>query len=238
MSLLNRWKSGQPAVPSPAAGARARVETVSSAAAEAAAAGKQTRTCNSLKDFLWHLSGIGRGNLLDLGPAWQSSIQFFGDRGFKVFSEDLLTGWKFFLREQEGRDLALSPTDERPSKDAVARKFLESNLQYKPNSFDAVVLWDLFDYMDPDASKRSAERIADLLREGGVILALFHTKHPDRFRRYRVLDEATLEVLATQPLVPFVRVFQNREMMDLFSGFHSSKTYLGRDQIREALFVK
>jgi hypothetical protein len=53
-----------------------------------------------------------------------------------------------------------------------------------------------------------------------------------------VLDEATLEVLATQPLVPFVRVFQNREMMDLFSGFHSSKTYLGRDQIREALFVK
>lgn len=238
MSLLNRWKSGPSNVPTATSGSRARVEAASSAAVEAQAAGRSTRACNSLKDFLWHLSGIGHGNLLDLGPAWQTSIQFFGDRGFKVFSEDLLTGWKFFLREEEGRDLSLSPSDERPSKDFIAKKFLESNLQYKPDTFDAVVLWDLFDYMDPDTTKRAAERIAALLREGGVVLALFHTKHPEQFRRYRVLDESTLEVLPAPALVPFARVFQNREMMELFSGFHSSKTYLGRDQIREALFVK
>lgn len=238
MSLLNRWKSNSTSVPAPSTGNRARVEGASPAAIEAQAAGKNTRACNSLKDFLWHLSGIGHGNLLDLGPAWQTSIQFFGDRGFKVFSEDLLTGWKFFLREQENRDLSLSPSDERPSRDFLAKKFLESNLQYKPDTFDAVVLWDLFDYMDPDTTKCAAERIASLLREGGAVLALFHTKLPEQFRRYRVLDEATLEVLPAPSLVPFSRVFQNREMMDLFSGFHSSKTYLGRDQIREALFVK
>ena len=237
MSLLNRWKSGSPVVTA-TSGSRARVEAASSAAVEAQAAGKNTRPCNSLKDFLWHLSGIGHGNLLDLGPAWQTSIQFFGDRGFKVFSEDLLTGWKFFLREQEGRNLSLSPNDERPGKESIAKQFLETNLQYKPNTFDAVVLWDLFDYMDPVTTKAASERITMLLREGGVVLALFHAKHPEQFRRYRVLDESTLEVLPGPALVPFARVFQNREMMDLFNGFHSSKTYLGRDQIREALFVK
>jgi len=34
------------------------------------------------------------------------------------------------------------------------------------------------------------------------------------------------------------RVFQNREILQLFGQFRSAKTYVGRDQIREGLFVK
>jgi hypothetical protein len=40
------------------------------------------------------------------------------------------------------------------------------------------------------------------------------------------------------PVAPMGRILQNREMMELFSRFHTSKTYLGRDQLREALFIK
>src|SRR5450432_3554867 len=51
------------------------------------------RVSNGLKEFLWNLDGLGRGTLLDLGPAWQTTLSFFIERGFRVSSEDILRGW-------------------------------------------------------------------------------------------------------------------------------------------------
>ena len=31
---------------------------------------ESTRVSNGLKEFLWNLDGLGRGTLLDVGPAW------------------------------------------------------------------------------------------------------------------------------------------------------------------------
>ena len=61
------------------------------------------RLSNGLKEFLYQLEGIGRGHLLDLGPARQTTITFFIERGFKVYTEDLLTTWKNFLDADEQR---------------------------------------------------------------------------------------------------------------------------------------
>src|SRR6202045_4551356 len=60
-----------------------------------------TRISNGLKEFLWNLDGLGRGTLLDLGPAWQTPLSFFIERGFRVSSEDILREWKDFLNEEE-----------------------------------------------------------------------------------------------------------------------------------------
>jgi hypothetical protein len=62
-----------------------------------------TRISNGLKEFLWNLDGLGRGTLLDLGPAWQTTLSFFIERGFRVSSEDILRAWKGFLAEEEAR---------------------------------------------------------------------------------------------------------------------------------------
>src|SRR5271166_4481975 len=59
------------------------------------------RVSNGLKEFLWNLDGLGRGTMLDLGPAWQTTLSFFIERGFRVSSEDILRGWKEFLNEEE-----------------------------------------------------------------------------------------------------------------------------------------
>src|ERR1700687_6441036 len=61
------------------------------------------RPSNGLKEFMWSLDGLGRGTLLDLGPAWQTTLNFFIERGFRVSSEDILRGWKGFLDEEEAR---------------------------------------------------------------------------------------------------------------------------------------
>jgi len=39
-----------------------------------------SRVSNGLKEFLWNLDGLGRGTLLDLGPAWQTTLNFFIER--------------------------------------------------------------------------------------------------------------------------------------------------------------
>src|SRR6202790_2545746 len=67
------------------------------------AAPGSTRVSSGLKELLWTLDGLGRGTLLDLGPAWQTTLSFFIERGFRVSSEDFLRGWKAFLAEEEKR---------------------------------------------------------------------------------------------------------------------------------------
>ncbi len=199
-----------------------------------------TRVSNGLKEFLWLLSDAGKGKLLDLGQVSQNTLNFFIEKGFRVTTEDFLRSWREFMNVEEDRrrKVLLSKDGEFPSPDALAARFLEDILQYPPETFHGVLAWDLFDYMEPELLARVVSRLHDILRPGGLVLSLFHSRTPERYSRYRILENQTLEVLPTPPLAPHVRVFQNREILDLFGKFRSSKSFVGRDQIREALFLK
>lgn len=198
------------------------------------------RLSNGLKEFLFQLDGIGRGHLLDMGPARQTTLNFFIERGFKVYTDDLLTTWKIFLDDDERRKKGLTPDADRPEITPAARAqiFLDSTLQYPEGTFDAVLLWDILDYLDNDLMAKLVTKLTSLVRDGGVVFAIFHARKPETFHRYRVMDAQNLELIpATCPFAP-QRVFQNREISDLFRRYRSSKTFVGRDQLREGLFVK
>jgi hypothetical protein len=203
--------------------------------------GGTTRVSNGLKELLWNLEGLGRGTLLDLGSAWQTTLSFFIERGFRVTSEDILRAWKDFLDQEEAsrRDpgKTLDPAfDMTPG--GRAGRFLESNLQYPAASFDAVLLWDLLDFLEPAAATRIVACITERLRPGGVVLAMFHSKKAEGFHRYRVADSSTLQVISVPILCPAQRVYQNREIQDLFGRYRTMKSFVGRDQLRETLFIK
>src|ERR1700674_4450174 len=74
----------------------ATAATLNTPLAGSASSSRAARLSNGLKEFLWHLEGIGHGHLVDLGPARQTTITFFIDRDFKVYTEDLLESWKNF----------------------------------------------------------------------------------------------------------------------------------------------
>src|SRR6266478_8720632 len=184
-------------------GANARPRTsgtppVGGSAPRAPESRETTRVSNGLKELLWNLDGLGKGKLLDLGPAWQTTLSFFIERGFRVSSEDILRGWKAFLTEEETR--LREDADAREKLDMTpkgrATRFLAENLQYPRASFDAVLLWDLLDYLEPMLAKQMVESLTELLRPGGVILAMFHSKKPAGFQRYRVADSNTLQVIS------------------------------------------
>jgi cyclopropane fatty-acyl-phospholipid synthase-like methyltransferase len=199
-----------------------------------------TRVSNGLKELLWNLDGVGRGKLLDLGPAWQTTLSFFIERGFRVSSEDILRGWKGFLTEEEARlrqdPSALETLDMTPG--GRATRFLAENLQYPRSSFDAVLLWDMLDYLEPTLAKQIVANVTELLRPGGVVFAMFHSKKPEGFQRYRVADSNTLQMISTAMICPAQKVYQNREIQDLFGRYRTMKSFVSRDQLRETLFIK
>lgn len=199
-----------------------------------------TRVSNGLKDFLWNLEGLGRGTLLDLGPAWQTTLNFFIERGFRVTSEDILRGWVDFQANEAAVNKETMTADDYAARtpEALAQKFLNDNLRYGPGSFDALLLWDILDYTEPTLGKMMINHVTEMLRPGGVVLALFHSKKPEGFQRYRVVDTNTLQVLSAKTILPAQKVFQNREIQELFGRFRSMKSYIGRDQLRETLFLK
>jgi hypothetical protein len=250
MSLLNKLGMGAGSGPSrevarPVASS-GRARTPGGAAAPAVGTPRApesheaTRVSNGLKELLWNLDGLGRGTLLDLGAAWQTTLSFFIERGFRVSSEDLLRAWKEFLAKEEAslREAATKPDSLDMTPTGRAARFLESNLQYPSASFDAILLWDLLDYLEPSMAKQTVACVTELLRPGGVVFALFHSKKPEGFQRYRVADSNTLQVVSTAVLCPAQRVYQNREIQDLFGRYRTMKSFVGRDQLRETLFIK
>ncbi len=247
MSFFGKSRAGQlpplPPRPSPPAKTHPAAAVAVAAGAHPATAGaaaREGRQSNGLKEFLWQLDGIGHGHLLDLGPARQTTITFFIERGFKVYTEDLLATLQLFLTEEEQRVKKLQPGADRSglTPEGRAVRFLESTMLYPEGTFDAVLLWDILDYLDNDLMTKLAARVTSLVRDGGVVFAIFHTRKPEVFHRYRVLDGQNLELIpASCPFQP-QRVFQNREISNLFSRYRSSKMFVGRDQLREGLFVK
>src|ERR1700719_1677665 len=126
---------------------------------------ESNRVSNGLKEFLWNLDGLGHGTLLDLGPAWQTTLSFFIERGFRVSSEDILRELKDFLVEEETKLRAAAghlpdSVDNTPA--GRAARFLADNLQYPNATFDAILLWDLLDYLEPSLAKLMVASLTDL----------------------------------------------------------------------------
>src|ERR1700680_4053780 len=152
MTLLNKFgiggqtdasRSSRPSGPSSVSSKSLSAAPPSASVGSSSRAPEQaaTRVSNGLKEFLWNLEGLGRGTLLDLGAAWQTTLNFFIERNFRVSTEDILRGWKNFLDEDEAvlrENSTLRETLDTTSEGRASR-FLKCNLQYKPASFDAVL---------------------------------------------------------------------------------------------------
>jgi hypothetical protein len=247
MNWMAKVRPGSPATtpaktPTAAAAAAPSRATVKPGptASPSTAPAANVRISNALKEFLWLLSDVPRAKILDLGPAWQSTITFFIEKGYRVASEDMLHEWKDFLTTEEERlrTAPIGEETERRSLSALAEKFIETSLTYPEESVHGVLLWDLLDYFDPAVVPALMDRLYNMLHPGGTVLAHFHSRPAERFHRYRIMDGQTVELVPAPTLAVHAHVFQNREILDLFGKFRSSKTFVGRDQVREALFIK
>ena len=185
--------------------------------------------------------------ILDLGPTSAPNIRHFTGLGYKVYSEDLLLA-------SMDPTLRITGEDGKPAVDS--KRFLSENLTQQPAAVDAILCWDMADYMEESLVKPVIGRFWSVLKPGGVLLAFFHTKDagPDApCYRYHIKGDDALELQRTGPAADsgarkaatnessgwrLQRVFNNRHIENLFRDFSSIKFFLARDNVREVLVIR
>ncbi|MBI4462882.1 MAG: class I SAM-dependent methyltransferase, partial [Acidobacteria bacterium] len=119
------------------------------------------------------------------------------------------------------------------------RRFLEANLRYPEQSLDAVLVWDLFEYLPEALLEPTRTRLHTILKPGGLLLTVFRNRYePSVTNRYRLVTRRTFTLMPTESGLRPRRVLQNRAILNLFAGFSSSRRFIGRDNLREVLLVK
>ena len=202
------------------------------------------RRSNGLSELTRSLRNEEGMRVLDLGPTSPTNIAYFTGLGHRIYQEDV-------LRAACDPGLRIKGEDSRPVVDVT--RFIAENLTYEKELFDAVLCWDIADYLDAELVKPVVERIHRVLKPKGLLLGFFHTRDagPDApYHRYHIGSTDTLEMQRIPAPPPgkeptgryqyfrLQRIFNNRHIENLFHDFASIKFFLGRDNIREVLVVR
>lgn len=190
------------------------------------------RTSTGFRQFAEAISFTAGKNVLDLGSTSSANIQYLTGLGHRVYNEDVLAAAYAPQLHQMNVASGQDSLDER--------RFLAEGLQQEAESLDAVLLWDVCDYMPEPLVRPMIERIHFITRRGGILLAFFHTRDSGPlppYCRYHIRDGQTLE-LQPGPDFQLQRIFQNRHVENLFHEFGSIKFFLGKENIREVLIVR
>ena len=190
-----------------------------------------SRRSSGLAELTRLLKGSEALAILDLGPTSPANITHFTELGHRVYNEDVLLAAQ--NAEYKAKDANGNPTID-------ADHFFRENLLFRNVKFDAVLCWDIPDYLAEPLVKPMVERIASVLNPKGYLLAFFHTKDagPDApYYRYHIngLDNLRLQ---RGPQFRLQRVFNNRHIENLFHDYASLKFFLARDNVREVLVVR
>lgn len=170
--------------------------------------------------------------ILDLGPTSPANIEYITQLGHRVYNEDVVS---------EANEKGLLMPGENAGEQVIdVTKFLHFSLSQEAETFDAVLLWDVCDYLPESLVKPFIERIHRVTKPQGLLLGFFHTKDagPNApYYRYHMKDTQTLE-LQEGPKFRLQRVFNNRHIENLFHDYTNLKFFLGKDNVREVLIVR
>jgi SAM-dependent methyltransferase len=194
------------------------------------------RRSSGLKEFFRNLEGQECLSVLDLGATSATNIAWLTSRGHALYTEDVLTSaWDSALQ--------ITGEDGKPTLDVV--RFMAENMRFQGRSFDAVLCWDVADYLPEALVKPVVEKMCSVMKPGGTLLAFFHTRDagPDApYYRYHLAGIEMLQLQATTkgggPQFRLQRVFNNRHIENLFREFASLKFFLARDNVREVIVVR
>jgi len=164
--------------------------------------------------------------VLDLGPVVGSNVAFLGEQlGCKLRVEDLYADIGRLTREQRVETMP---------------DFLAQRFHHEPESLDAVLCWDVLDYLDKPAAMVLSKQIVTWVKPGGVVLCFFSTAASPApvYTRFVIADAEHLHY-RTSPAAHGKRtVFHNRDMERLFIGLGVSESFLLLNKTREVLLRK
>lgn len=183
----------------------------------------------ALPKFLSGLSGKDQPDLLDLGSVVGGNLNFFGEQlGCRITVEDLTKDVERHVREDTVGALP---------------EFLARRLTQADASFDGIICWDLFDYLEKPAVQALATQVVRLLKPDGLLLAFFNNTEaqkpgPPVYTRYVVVDSRTLEHRPSPAARGKQKPLPNRDLQRLFAPLTITDQFLLKTNLREVIFRK
>jgi hypothetical protein len=181
----------------------------------------------ALPKFITALSHHEAPVLVDFGPVIGTNVSFFGEQlGCKLFIEDLAT--------EIDRHARAGTRDALP--EALVRRFPMADA-----SVDGVLCWDIFDFLDPPASRALAQQVVRVVRPGGAVMGYFCTKTVERapFTKFEVVEASqSLRHRHHSGAGGTKFVLQNRDIIKMFDGLYVSESFLLKSNTREILLRK
>ena len=196
--------------------------------ADGGASKAPARPTKALKKFLTTLGSHPQPTLLDIGPVVGHNVTFFGER----------LGCKFQV-EELSKDI-----DRHVREDTLAElpEFFNKRFPQTDESFDGILCWDLFDYLDKKSAASLAKQLTRILRPGGVLFALFNaTEAPPAaktYTRFVVVDEMNIQHRPYAAARAKQKPLPNRDIQRMFEPLRVVDQFLLKTNTREMLFRK
>jgi hypothetical protein len=231
--------------------------------APTAAAGPESHRSLAMASLLAGFAGRQRLQVLDLGPAVGDNVEFLSRFGCKLYIQDLYpavvplqaatidlpapgaatvaTIDRAAVREaRETWEPRLSREGGEPDEPGLAGRFAQLLAFPDDTRFDAVLTWDLINYLERREVAALARQLARFCRPGALLFALISIlkQIPAEPMRYRILDQEHLAYeSSTAALRPCPR-YAPAELNELLRGFRLDRSFLMRHGIQEYLFAR
>ena len=176
-------------------------------------------------------------HLLDLGRLCDQNIEWLIHHRCKVTVDDQISP----LRPPPPPPRAV-PAHFRDSlsirEETPAPVMIE--VRHPEGVFDAILCWDLLDYLNPQGARHALPKLAALLKPRGFLLAFFNCNHAAARPavRYRIAGAEQLEYEPLPRAHPPGRAYENREIQELFEKFELVNSCYLPNQMREILVQK
>jgi len=175
---------------------------------------------NALQLFMEHLQEGPDTKLLDVGPVCQENIRFFASRVKRLYVCDM------FIRL--GRCIHKgSPVDQ-----------IWDEVDYPPQSFDGILLWELADRLDDPDVKRLVTLCHTLLRSGGMamVVVLGDQSGSSAANTFVVGQNFRVHLRPQRHLHLPLHRRQNRDVLSMMAPFIPAQSFICRPGFMEFLF--
>lgn len=187
-----------------------------------------TRQSRGLEQFFTYIRDQSGLSILDMGGACQDNINFVTGLGHRITPQSILQS----VDETFG---GVSDSDQ--SNPHQIETFLKNNLDYRPDTFDGVLLWDTLQFMAPALLNAVVERLHFIVRPKSYMLVLFNSEERAKVSpvySFRIQDKTTLRLIQ-RGTRETAQSFNNRGLEKLFARFESVKFFLTRESLREII---
>ena len=171
--------------------------------------------------------------VLDFGTTSPSNINYLTSRGHSVYMANI-------VQDANKPEWIKPPTDSDSQPTFDIDGFIAANLDFSGRDFDVILLWDTANFLPPELVPPLFERLRNVLRPDGRLLAFFHGRleGPETaFARFQLGDADEIVALDSGAF-PVRKVYQTRQVEKFLEGYSSMRFFLGKDNVREVLAVR